>query len=92
MCLFGMVRIEGHFSFVSQQEIFFKSLSSWLAEILGSHTVESNDVSSANNFTVDCKFSERSFMYIRKSNGPKMEPCGTPASTDDQVEHWKTFK
>ena len=27
-------------------------------------------------------------MYIRKSNGSKIEPCGTPASTDDQFEHW----
>ena len=49
--------------------------------------VENNDVSSANSFTVDCKFSGRSFMYIRKSNDPKIEPCGTPASTDDQLEH-----
>ena len=27
-------------------------------------------------------------MYIRKSNGPKIESCGTLASTDDQIEHW----
>ena len=27
-------------------------------------------------------------MYIRKSNGPKIVPCGTPASTDDQLGHW----
>ena len=26
-------------------------------------------------------------MYIRKSNAPKTEPCGTPATTDDQLEH-----
>ena len=38
--------------------------------------VENNDVSYANSFTVDCKFSGRSFMYIRKSNGPKIEPYG----------------
>ena len=67
---------------------FFRSLSSWLAEILGSCTVENNDVSSANSSTVDCKFSGRSFIYIRKSNGPKIELWGTPASTDDQLEHW----
>ena len=47
------------------------------------YTVENNDVSSANSFTVDCKFSGRSFIYIRKSNGPKIELCWTPASTDD---------
>ena len=50
--------------------------------------VENNGVSSGNSSTVDCKFSGRSFMYIRKSNAPKIEPCGTPASTDDdQLEH-----
>ena len=27
-------------------------------------------------------------MYIRKSNAPKIEPCGTPARTGDQLEHW----
>ena len=65
------------FHFYAQWKIYFRSLSSWLAEILGSYTVEDNDVSSANSFTVASKFSGRSFMYIRKSNGPKIEPCGT---------------
>ena len=50
--------------------------------------VENNDVSSANSFTEDCKCSGRSFMCIKKSNGPKIETCRTPASTDDQLEHW----
>ena len=27
-------------------------------------------------------------MHIRKSNGPKIESCGMPASIDDQLEHW----
>ena len=27
-------------------------------------------------------------MHIRKSNGPKKEPCGTPNSIDEQLEHW----
>ena len=76
------------FHLYAQWGFFFRSLSSWLALILGWYTVESNDVSSANNLTVDCKLSERSFMYIRKSNGPKIEPSGTPANTDDQLKHW----
>ena len=67
---------------------FFRSLSSWLAEILGSYMVENNDAPSANSLAVDCKLSGRSFMYIRKSNGPKLEPCRTPESTDDQLEYW----
>ena len=29
-------------------------------------------------------------MYIIKSNRPKIESCGTPASTDDQFEHQPT--
>ena len=66
---------------------FFRSLSSWLAEILGSYTVENNNVSSANCSAVDCKLSGRSFMYIRKSNGPKIKPRRTPASTDGQLQH-----
>ena len=76
------------FHLYAKWEVIFRSLSSWVAEILGSYTVENNDVSSANSFTVDWKFSGRLFMYIRKSNGPKRETCGTPASTDDQLEHW----
>ena len=49
--------------------------------------LENNDVSSANSFTVDCKFSAKSFMYIRKSNAPKTESCRTPVCTDNQLEH-----
>ena len=30
-----------------------------------------------------CNLSGRSLMYIRKSNGPKTEPSGTPANTDN---------
>ena len=40
-------------------------------------------MSSAKSLTEDSKPSGRSFMYIRKSNGPKIEPCGTSGSTDD---------
>ena len=27
-------------------------------------------------------------MYIRKNNGPKLEQCGTPVSTDDRLGNW----
>ena len=37
-------------------------------------------MSSAESLTEDSKPSGRSLMYVRKSNGPKIEPCGTPAS------------
>ena len=52
------------------------------------HRKLKTDVSSAKSLTEDSKPSGRSLMYIRKSNGPKIEPCGTLASTDDQFEHW----
>ena len=50
--------------------------------------VENIDVSSENSLAVDCKLSGRSFIYIRKSNGLKLEPCRTLAITDDQLQHW----
>ena len=37
-----------------QSEIFFRSPSSWLAELLGSCKVADNDVPSKNNLAVDC--------------------------------------
>ena len=46
---------------------------------------------SAKSLTENSKLSERSLMYIRKSNGPNIEPCGTPASTDDQFGHWPLY-
>ena len=41
---------------------------------------------SANNFAVDIKLSGRSFMYIKNSKGPKIEPWGTPDLIGDQLE------
>ena len=40
-------------------------------------------MSSAKTLTEDSKLSGRLFMYIRKSNSPKIESCGTPPSADD---------
>ena len=47
-----------------------------------------SDVSLANNLGFETKFSGKSFMYIKKSNGPRIEPWGTPASTFVHVEYW----
>ena len=38
-------------------------------------------VSSAKSVTLDLTWSGRSFMYVRKSMGPRTEPCGTPEDT-----------
>ena len=37
-------------------------------------------------FAKDSKLSGRSFVYTKKSKGPSIEPCGTPARTGDQFE------
>ena len=38
-------------------------------------------VSSAKRLTLDLTWSGRSFIYARKSMGPRTEPCGTPEDT-----------
>ena len=60
--------------------ILAKSLFNSLADLDIFSTTENSDVSSANSFALDAKSSNKSFMYIRKSNGPRIEACGTPAS------------
>ena len=46
------------------------------------------DASSANSFTVDEILLLRSFVYIRKNNGSKIEPWGTPASIGEHEDTW----
>ena len=40
-------------------------------------------MSSAKSFTFEVTPSERSLMQIKKRRGPKFEPRGTPAYSDD---------
>ena len=42
---------------------------------------KNRDVSSANSFALENRSPDKSFIYIKNNNGPKMEPCGTPALT-----------
>ena len=49
-------------------------------------TTENREVSSVKNFTVDSMFSGKSFMYIAKRIGPRIEPCDTPAFTGNHSE------
>ena len=49
-------------------------------------TTEKRDVSPANNLAFDLRPSGKSLMYIRKSKGPRTEPCGTPALTSSHDE------
>ena len=48
--------------------------------------MENKEVSSANNLISQFKLSSKSLMQMRKSNGPKIEPCGTPARIGAQSE------
>ena len=57
-----------------------------LAAEFGSCTIVKSEVSSAKSFTLQLKFSVKSFMYIKKKRGPKIEPCGTPAEIFLQLE------
>ena len=46
-----------------------------------SYTTENRAVSSANSLALDDKPSGQSLIQINKSNGPKIDPWGTPALT-----------
>ena len=55
-------------------------------ESKGLKTVEKSDVSSEKDEKKDSKLSGRSFIYTKRSKGPSIETCGTPARTGDQFE------
>ena len=38
------------------------------------------------NFTVELKLSDKSLMEIKKNNGLKIDPSGTPTSTGNQSD------
>ena len=78
MSLFAWVKVETHFPLKSP---ITKSLFSLFAEVVMSCVTENRDVSSVNNFVLEDRSPDKSFMYIKNNNGPKMEPWGTPAVT-----------
>ena len=69
----------------AHSDIFLKSFNKF--EDSGkSHTVENNEVSSANILADDSKFSGTLLMYIKESSGPNIDPSGTPANTGAHLE------
>ena len=54
---------------------------------------EKSDLSSANILQIAIDPSGKSFIYIRTNNGPKTDPCGTPAKMffHEDVCPFKTF-
>ena len=49
-------------------------------------------ISSAKSLTFDIKLFGRSFMYVKNRNGPKIDPCSTPALISSQWEFWPLSK
>ena len=54
--------------------------------------IEKIDASSAKSFTFDIKLLGRSFIYIKNSNGPKIDPCGPPALINFQRDFLPIIK
>ena len=69
------------FQLKAHLEIAMRSLFRIFALSFSSLTTANRDVSSANNLAFDCNSLGKSLIYIRKSSGPKIDPCGTPART-----------
>lgn len=57
-----------------------------LLEKTGLSTTMNRVVSSANSRMLDLISLTISLMYIRKSSGPSIEPCGTPAFIAHQLD------
>ena len=66
--------------------ILTRSALSRSAEATGSSTMIKRLVSSANKRIQEPISLTISFIKTRKSNGPSIEPCGTPANIFDQSE------
>ena len=73
---------------LAHSRIFLKSLFSTFAVSKGSQISENKEVSSANNLTLLFKLCVRSLIYIRKNNGPNIEPCRAPAWIVSQSDVW----
>ena len=71
-----------------QSLIFFKLLFSSFAEVFMSFLTKKRDASSANNFALEDRSPDKSFMYIKNNNAPKMQPWGTPAVTFIHSDVW----
>ena len=66
--------------------ILAKPLQSSAAELSTWCTTKTNEVSSANNLTLDNNSSARSFICIKNTNSPSIELCRTPVLTLVHVE------
>ena len=86
-CLLGSV-LKLIFHWNVQILTFIKWLFSSFAEVLMTCTTVKRDVSSPNNFVLEDESSDKSFTSINSNDGPRMEPCETPALTFSHVNFW----
>ena len=68
--------------------ISFRLLLRLLAVLSGTLTVESRNVSSANNLGLHWRLLDKSLMYIRNKSGSNIDSWGTPALILAQDEFW----
>ena len=76
------------FHWQAQLFILLKSSFKFFADKFLSNIIEKRNVSPANSLEFETRFSDKSFIYIKESSGPRIEPWGTPASTLTHVEFW----
>ena len=72
----------------AQLPMVLKSALRMAADVSGESTTIYKLLSSANRRILAPMFLTMSFIYIRNSNGPRIEPWETPASTEAQWEAW----
>ena len=79
LILFKWIWIEGYFSFIGPKTNFTRSLFSFCEVLIVSRTSENIEVSPAKSFTLHFRLSDKSLIYIKKNNRPRIEAWGTPA-------------
>ena len=78
------IRIKTHFHWKAQLFTLFKSLFKFFTDKSFSNITQKKNVS----LGFETKFSDKPFIYIKKSSSLRIEPWGTPASTLTHVEFW----
>ena len=73
----GLKLMSHRFSYVSRVKRSFCRVIDSPSELIARYMA----VWSAKSLTLDLTWSGRSFMYARKSMGPRTGPCGTPEDT-----------
>lgn len=84
-CFVGS-RLKAIFDCSSHPQILSRYLVRIFAVLSGSEAIEHKKLSSANTLTFDFRLVPELFMYIKKKESPKIDPCGTPARIHSQPE------